>query len=456
MTELIERIGLPFFIQIIIELWNEIFIIILISILLIENRHDIKYESEVRNEIPLTKELFIFYVLLLGYNICDVMSIAFAGKQTLASCIIMRIGVFCYFITEGVRTFFLLQIIKKHIAQKLSMKKLERIICIFQFLQFLLFIMLAVTPFTDLLYKISAKNVYTHSCGYIIWQNMTLITFSFIGIVIISQWHRIELFFKKIIVSVVFVPIIGIIGDLYLKLSMSNIMMTVAAIIIFIIYEKNKTKVVISNIKELSETKTLLAESRLSLEQNKNKALMAQIQPHFINNSLMALRARCAEYPDIYESITNFSLYLRSHFEALGDIKTISFEQEMTNIEAYLALEQENYKDNLKVEYNIECDDFTIPALSVQPLVENAVRHGIGTYEQGGTIYINTYHKDGKIIIEVIDDGSGRNNISSQQKKRMGIGIANVEARIHSMTNGSLEIIKNENGTTARITLEGE
>ena len=137
MTELIERIGLPFFIQIIIELWNEIFIIILISILLIENRHDIKYESEVRNEIPLTKELFIFYVLLLCYNICDVMSIAFAGKQTLASCIIMRTGVFCYFITEGVRTFFLLQIIKKHIAQKLSMKKLERIICIFQFLQFL-------------------------------------------------------------------------------------------------------------------------------------------------------------------------------------------------------------------------------------------------------------------------------------------------------------------------------
>ena len=134
----------------------------------------------------------------------------------------------------------------------------------------------------------------------------------------------------------------------------------------------------------------------------------------------MALRARCVEYPEIYESITNFSLYLCSHFEALGDIKTISFEQEMTNIEPHLALEQENYKDNLKVEYNIECDDFMIPTLSVQSLVENTVRHGIGTYEQGGTVYINKYHKDGKIIIEVIDDGSGINNITPQQKKRKG------------------------------------
>ena len=181
---------------------------------------------------------------------------------------------------------------------------------------------------------------------------------------------------------------------------------------------------------------------------------MAQIQPHFINNILMALRARCAKYPDIYEDITNFSLYLRSHFEALGDTKTISFEQEMTNIEAYLTLEQQNYKERLTVEYEIECDDFSIPALSVQPLVENAVRHGIGTYEEGGTVQINTYRRDGNIVIEVIDDGSGKNNITPQQSKRKGIGIENVRARLHSISNGELEIISREHGTMAKITIK--
>ena len=89
----------------------------------------------------------------------------------------------------------------------------------------------------------------------------------------------------------------------------------------------------------------------------------------------------------------------------------------MTNIEAYLALEQQNYKEHPIVEYEIECDDFYIPALSVQPLVENAVRHGIGTYEQGGTVRINTYRKGGKIIIEVIDDGSGKERVSLHSRR---------------------------------------
>ena len=106
------------------------------------------------------------------------------------------------------------------------------------------------------------------------------------------------------------------------------------------------------------------------------------------------------------------------------------------------------------MEYEIECDDFYIPALSVQPLVENAVRHGIGTYEQGGTVRINTYRKDGKIIIEVIDDGSGKRSITAQQEKRKGIGIENVRARLYTISGGKLEIISDEHGTTARIIIE--
>ena len=258
--------------------------------------------------------------------------------------------------------------------------------------------------------------------------------------------------FRMIIIVIDVFPLIGCIGSFFS--SASNIISSVTALMVFILYEQNKTQFTIKNMYELEKAKVLLAESRLSLEESKNQTLMAQIQPHFINNSLMALRARCIQYPEIYESITNFSLYLRSHFEALGDTKTISFEQEMTNIEAYLALEQQNYKERLVVEYEIECDDFSVPALSVQPLVENAVRHGIGTYEKGGTVQINTYRKGGKIIIEVINDGSGKNNITPQQTKRKGIGVENVRARLQSMSNRNLEIISRENGTTARITIE--
>ncbi len=180
---------------------------------------------------------------------------------------------------------------------------------------------------------------------------------------------------------------------------------------------------------------------------------MAQIQPHFINNSLMALAARCHEYPDIYDSIMHFSRYLRSHFEAIGNTRAIPFPQEMDNIEAYLDLAQEQYQERLVVEYAIGCDDFCVPALSVQPLVENAVQHGISMYECGGTVTIRSYREGTSVIIEVTDRSRGHSSITLQQKKRIGIGIDNVRARLRFMNDGTLEILPQECGTTARIIL---
>lgn len=454
MRELINRIGLPMFVQIIIECWNEVFLLILISVLFIGIHQEKHNKSIVKPKIPMTNELITFFIAVLIYNLCDIMDISFGGKPTFYSYIIIRSGVFCYYTVGEFMTLFFLNILKTHIAEKNSMHKLKKTFFIVQLIQIPLLILLALTPFYEVLYKITDTNEYMRSWGYFIWQNVTIVSFSFIGFVIITNWQIIDPFFKKIVVTSIVFSIIGIIGNFFIQISFNNIMFTVNAIVLFIIYEQNKTEITVTTTSELAKTKMLLTESMLSLEQSKNQTLMAQIQSHFINNSLMALRSRCMKYPDIYESITNFSMYLRSHFEAIGDTKTISFEQEMNNIEAYLALEKQNYKDHLIVEYEIECDDFTIPILSVQPLVENAVRHGIGTYEQGGIVHINTYRKNGKIIIEVIDDGSGNNNITQQQKKRKGIGIENVRARLASMKGGKLEIITRENGTTARITID--
>ena len=202
--------------------------------------------------------------------------------------------------------------------------------------------------------------------------------------------------------------------------------------------------------------KDQLYQAKLEAERSKNDYLMAQIQPHFINKSLMAIRARCIKYPEIYENITKFSKYLRTHFDAMNASNLITFENEMDNVEAYLDLERENYGERLRVEYDIECDQFLVPALSVQPLVENAVRHGIGTYDQGGTVHISSRKNNGKIIVEVTDDGSGKSSMTQQQQKRKGIGIENVRSRLRSMRNGELEIISGEHGTTAKIIIDEE
>ena len=70
-----------------------------------------------------------------------------------------------------------------------------------------------------------------------------------------------------------------------------------------------------------------LHSSRLKLEKQKNELLMAQIQPHFINNSLMAIQAQCIDHPDIYESIKNFSRYLHSNFDNIGSTHSVTFKQ---------------------------------------------------------------------------------------------------------------------------------
>ena len=197
-----------------------------------------------------------------------------------------------------------------------------------------------------------------------------------------------------------------------------------------------------------------LHKSRLEFEKQTNELLMAQIQPHFINNSLLAIQARCINYPEIYDSIKNFSRYLRSNFDNIGNHHSITFEQEMKNIKAYLALEKINFGHRLKVEFSIESNDFLIPALTVEPLVENAVRHGVAARENGGIVQIIQRDEADGITIEVRDIGYGRLSLTEKQEKRRGIGVANVRARLAVDNNGELELIPEEKGTCARITLK--
>ena len=203
-----------------------------------------------------------------------------------------------------------------------------------------------------------------------------------------------------------------------------------------------------------SKVQQKLHSSELALERQNNELLMAQIQPHFINNSLLAIQARCMDYPEIYDSIRNFSRYLRSNFDNIGNTHSITFEQELKNIKAYLALEKMNFGDRLTVEYDIDNEDFMLPALSVEPLVENAVRHGVAARENGGVVQIIQRDEESGIIIEVRDIGQGKLNLTEKQEKRRGIGVANVRARLAVNNKGVLELIPEDNGYCARIILK--
>ena len=199
-----------------------------------------------------------------------------------------------------------------------------------------------------------------------------------------------------------------------------------------------------------------LHKSEIQNVRQKNKLLVAQIQPHFIYNSLMALQSKSVDNPVLYHGIQNFGKYLRANFEAMTDDILIPFKDELKNIKAYIALECINYGEKLNVEYDIEIEDFMLPALSVEPLVENAIRYGIGTYEKGGLIEIIVRKEPDHIHIEVRDDGTGGNKLTEAQNKRKGIGIENVKLRLDALKIGTLSITQDNNGTRAVIWLQTE
>ncbi|MBQ9484159.1 MAG: histidine kinase [Ruminiclostridium sp.] len=451
MEELIARIGVLEFVQAVIELWNGLFLLIMIFSLMLGRRTDKLGGSRIK--IPLTNEILIFFIALFLYNIFGVIVIVTEGTETEIWRNIKIVSIFGYYAAGAFQTLLFLQLIKTHIAEKNNMKKLGYVVTVVQLLQAPCLALLAATPFTGALYYIDEGNCYKRGELFGAWHYTTIASFVFIIAVIALTWKKLDSFLKKIVITAAVIPLIAFIFNfVHSEVSWNNLSVSLLAMIIYMLYEKNRASVTVQAVTELAETRQQLAERELALEQSKNETLMAQIQPHFINNSLMAIRSQCVNYPEVYESITNFSLYLRSNFEALGNTQKIGFDREMESIEAYLALEQQNFGDRLKVEYDIDFDNFSIPPLIVQPLVENAVRHGIATREKGGTVRIKTRCKDGVITVEVTDEGNGNSNITMQQNARRGIGIENVRARVKYMNNGELEIIPNENGTTARLT----
>lgn len=200
-----------------------------------------------------------------------------------------------------------------------------------------------------------------------------------------------------------------------------------------------------------------LLNKKVELSENKVSLLMEQIHPHFIYNALQQIALLCDEDADaVKPAIYNFSSYLRKNFEALTNEKMIPFGQEMEHVDAYVALSRILPSRNFSIEKNFQIKDFRIPALTIQPLVENAIYYGIGMSEAGDVIKIETKEEGGYVLIIVSDDGHGKKTELSTQKKHKSVGTANVKTRLKILCDGELSLNKSENGTQAIIRIPAD
>jgi len=168
--------------------------------------------------------------------------------------------------------------------------------------------------------------------------------------------------------------------------------------------------------------------------------MFSRIKPHFLYNTLTAIIDLCSGNEDAQKALAAFSDYLRVNMDAPKQKTPVAFETELRHIEHYLLLEKLRFEDRLQVIYDIKAIDFKIPVLSVQPIVENAVFHGIFNKIEGGVVRIRTKEADAEYIISIVDNGIGFDTEKLQASEKSGTGIENVRNRLASMCGGTITV----------------
>ena len=182
--------------------------------------------------------------------------------------------------------------------------------------------------------------------------------------------------------------------------------------------------------------------------------LMAeQMRPHFIFNVLMSIEDLC--YTDgeaAARCIEDFAGYLRGNIRSMTNDELIPFEKELEHVRQYVSLEKTTRGPIFEVVYDIDCIDFSLPALSLQTLVENAIKHGVLSRADGkGCIRIATERKGAFIRVTVADNGTGVKGETEKQREHLGISLTNLEKILATRCSGTFRLTTGPSGSQATM-----
>ena len=175
--------------------------------------------------------------------------------------------------------------------------------------------------------------------------------------------------------------------------------------------------------------------------------MVLQMRPHFIYNTMTSIYYLCDQDPEKAKQVTlDFTMYLRKNFAALAREGLIPFGEELEHTKAYLSVEQAQFEDGLKVDFDTQYLSFHLPPLTLQPIVENAVKHGLRKSDATIHISIITRKTEEGCQIIVEDDGPG---FQPSDDDEPHIALDNIKERLRMMCKGSLTISPRDGGGTA-------
>jgi len=193
------------------------------------------------------------------------------------------------------------------------------------------------------------------------------------------------------------------------------------------------------------------------LVESNAKLLVSQIQPHFLYNSLNTIYYLIDDDPEkAKDAVNTFSDYLRGNVKSLNNNMPVPIEEELNHVRAYLSLEKLRFGDKIFINIDEQSSGFVIPPLTIQPLVENAIKHGLSTKKDGGHLLVKTYEDPRFYYVDVIDDGVGfeAKNFTDVNGESTHIGLFNVYSRLMNMCQGKLKVVSEPGkGTQCTISI---
>ncbi len=374
------------------------------------------------------KYLVTIFLMLTAYTVSNLAVWNIPDKKGYGYMIASYISLFC----ESLFSSMILPVLNSFLLYCAGKKTHNNpFVYITNLLWVVYFVLLVIAQFTKWIYYYTPDNKYFRGPLYPVLL-VPLVLLMAVNLFALFK-YRAELSRRYRIAFTVYflVPLLCMLAQMfYSDVLMSVLGSAVSALIMLLIIALDQMDREVAQAREIANQKASIS--------------VLQMRPHFIYNTMMSIYYLCKQDSDKAQQVTlDFTSYLRKNFTAIASENTIPFRDELEHTRAYLAVEQAQHEDSLFVEFDTPHTQFRLPPLTLQPLVENAVKHGMNP--DGDALHISVKTRQTKYGSEIIveNDGASYNPADDNEPH---IALSNIRQRLDMMCKGKLEIAPRESG----------
>ena len=431
-------------VQVAFEIWGAVFSIICSVITWLGRK------SEPSRSNTLATGLLLNAILL----ICDSLAYIYRGSPTELSYIMVRITNLIVFLITPLMFVVIVRLLTIFLATK-DIEPVKWVNYSIYTITAVDILLIVISQFSDFVYFFDENNMYHRGPGYSIVFALGFIMILIIIVGMIIHRKGFEKYEFVSIMAYLLMPVVAsLIQFIHYGLSLNNITSTLALLLIFVLHEYKKSNRILKQERQIMEAEIVLAEQKAELVKKQNQIAVSQIKPHFMFNALSSISMLCRLDPErAAEAIERFATYLRINLNAMSGTAPVSFSEELSHIRTYVWLEQMRFGDDLDYTEEIETEMFQVPALAIQPIVENAIKYGLKGREGIVKVCLATRDVGDSINVIVTDNGIGFDPNIMPDDGRLHVGLANVRERIESISHGEV-IIESEIGVGTTVTIK--